>query len=248
LTPFSNDELERYDRQMRISGWGQEGQTRLRSSTAVVAGVGGLGCPASTYLVASGVGTVRVIDAEKVELSNLNRQTLHWTSDVGSYKVESAFKKLGDLNPNVKIEAIQDRITEDNVVDLVRGSNVVIDAMDNYATRFMLNKACVREKIPFIHGAVHGLEGQMTTIIPYSTPCLSCVFPEPPREVRPFPVLGTTPATIATLQVTEALKILTGIGKPLGGRLLIFDGTDLCFQEINIERNPKCAVCGESNR
>jgi adenylyltransferase/sulfurtransferase len=246
LNPLSNDELERYDRQMRVNGWGQEGQARLRSSKVVVAGVGGLGCPASTCLVASGVGTVRVIDAEKVELSNLNRQTLHWTSDVGNYKVESALKKLSDLNPNVKVEAVRDRITEDNVVDLVRGFNVVIDAMDNYATRFMLNRACVREKMPLIHGAVHGLEGQMTTIIPYSTPCLSCIFPEPPLEVRPFPIVGTTPATIATLQVTEALKILTGIGKTLGGRLLIFDGTDLCFQEIKIEKNPKCSVCGES--
>jgi len=245
---FSHDELERYDRQMRINRWGQEGQAKLKSSKVVVAGVGGLGCPASMYLVASGVGTVRVVDAEKVELSNLNRQTLHWTSDVGDYKVESASKKLNDLNPNVKIEGIKAEITDYNVIDLVRGFNVVIDAMDNYATRYMLNKACVKEKIPFIHGAIHGLEGQMTTIIPYSTPCLSCIFPEPPREVRPFPVVVTPPATIATLQVTEVLKILMGIGKTLGGRLLIFDGTDMCFQEIKIERNPNCVVCGDSSR
>ncbi|MGQ9543124.1 MAG: HesA/MoeB/ThiF family protein [Candidatus Bathyarchaeia archaeon] len=244
---LANRELERYDRQMRIGGWGIDGQLKLRSSKVVVAGAGGLGCPASIYLVASGFGEVRIIDDEKVELSNLNRQILHWEDDIGVFKVESASSKLRSLNPNVKIEGLKGKITRENVQGMIGGFNIVIDAMDNYRTRFILNEACVRMGIPLIHGAVHGLEGQMTTIIPHVTPCLSCIFPEAPPEVEKPPVVGTTPALIATLQVTEAIKLVTGIGKNMLGRLLIYDGTDISFQEIRVERNPKCPVCGDPN-
>ncbi|MEM2897026.1 MAG: HesA/MoeB/ThiF family protein [Candidatus Bathyarchaeia archaeon] len=242
---LKKDELERYDRQIRMDGWGKDGQIKLKSSKVVVAGVGGLGCPASLYLTASGFGTVRLIDEEKIELSNLNRQILHWESDIGKYKADSASKKLKSLNCNVKIEVVKTRITDDNVRELIKGFDIVIDGMDNFKTRFILNKACVEERIPFIHGAIYGLEGYITTIIPYSTPCLSCVYPTIPPEMEKFPVVGTTPALIATLQVVEAIKLIIGIGKTLGGRLLIFDGNELSFQEIKIERNPKCKVCGE---
>jgi adenylyltransferase/sulfurtransferase len=245
MISLTKEELERYDRQMRINKWGKEGQIKLKSSKVVVAGVGGLGCPASLYLTASGFGTIRLIDEEKVELSNLNRQILHWESDIGNYKVDSAFKKLKELNSSVKLEVVKTKITDDNVHDLIKGFDIVIDGMDNFKTRFILNKACVKEKIPFIHGAVYGLEGYITTIIPYSTPCLSCIYPTIPPEMEKFPVVGITPALIAALQVAEAIKLIVGIGKTLGGRLLIFDGNETSFQEIKIEKNPKCKVCGE---
>ncbi|MEM3429510.1 MAG: HesA/MoeB/ThiF family protein [Candidatus Bathyarchaeia archaeon] len=237
-------ELERYDRQLKIGGWGKEGQMKLKSSKVVVAGAGGLGCPASIYLVASGFGKVRIIDDEKVELSNLNRQILHWTNDIGVFKVDSASLKLRSLNPNVEVEGLKCKITRENVHEMIKGFNVVVDAMDNYRTRYILNEACIREGIPFIHGAVYGFEGQLTTIIPHITPCLSCIFPQVPPEVEKPPVVGTTPALIATLQVTEAIKLITGIGKNALGRLLIYDGTDMSFQEIKVQRNPECPVCG----
>jgi len=244
MNSLTKDELERYDRQMRINKWGKEGQIKLKSSKVVVAGIGGLGCPVSLYLTAAGFGTIRLIDQEKIELSNLNRQVLHWESDIGNYKVDSALKKLKNLNSSVKLEAIKTKITEDNVNELIKGFDIVIDGMDNFKTRFILNKACVEERIPFIHGAVYGLEGYITTIIPYSTPCLSCIYPTIPPEMEKFPVVGIAPALIAILQVTEAIKLITGIGKTLGGRMLIFDGAETSFQEIKIERNPKCKVCG----
>jgi adenylyltransferase/sulfurtransferase len=230
---------------MRIRGWGEGGQEKLKASRVVVAGIGGLGCPAAVYLAAAGVGLIRIIDREKVELSNLNRQILHWEEDVGSYKVDSAVEKLRRLNRDVQFDPVKEEITEENVRRLIRGFNLVVDGMDNYKTRFLLNEACVKERVPFIHGCVYGFEGRITTIIPFKTPCLTCIYKAVPPEEGAFPVLGATPAFIAALQVVESIKLLTGIGKPLANRMLIISGVDMSVEEITLERNINCPVCGE---
>ena len=244
LASLSRREMERYDRQMRIRGWGDQGQAKLKSAGVVVAGSGGLGCPAAVYLVAAGVGRIRIIDKERVELSNLNRQILHWERDIGRYKVQSAKEKLERLNSDVAIEAIKATITDQNARGLIQGFDVVVDAMDNFQTRFVLNRACVSEGVPFIHGSIYGLEGCMTTIMPHKTPCLLCIYGETPPEREKFPVVGATPAAIACLQVMEALKLIIGIGTPQSGKLLFWDGADMRFSENEIRKKPDCPVCG----
>ncbi|MGB9727147.1 MAG: HesA/MoeB/ThiF family protein [Nitrososphaeria archaeon] len=238
-------ELLRYDRQIRISGFGVEGQIRLKNSRVLVAGLGGLGSPAALYLAAAGVGKLTLIDRERVELSNLNRQIIHWTDDVGKTKVESALEKLHKLNPEVEVEGIVDEIDEKNVYDLVKRVDVVVDGMDNFKTRFLLNEACVKLKKPFVHAAVYGLEGRLMTIIPGKGPCLKCLLPLEPTEVSPFPVLGATPAIMASMQVMETVKIIVGVGEPLVGKLLVFDGTNMDFLHVTVSRLENCPVCGK---
>lgn len=244
LPDLSSEELELYSRQLRIPSLGIEGQRRLKGASAVVAGIGGLGCPASLYLAAAGFGQLKLIDNDIVELSNLNRQTLHWYSDLGRFKAKSAEEKLRRLNPFVKVMGIVAEIEGTNVGAMIQGANVVVDGQDNYKTRFILNDACVRLRIPFIHAAVQGFNGQLMTIVPGRGPCLRCLFPSPPPEARAFPILGATPGLMAALQVLEAIKVVTGVGVPSIGRLLIFDGEDLRFEEVPVMRNPGCPVCG----
>jgi len=241
---LSEGELLRYDRQMRIPGFGVEGQIKLKGSTVLVAGLGGLGSPAALYLAAAGVGRLMVVDREKVELSNLNRQILHWTDDVGKTKVESALEKLKRLNPEVEVVGLVDEIGEGNVYSLVKEADVVVDGMDNFKTRFLLNEACVRLRKPFIHAAVYGLEGRLTTIIPGKGPCLKCLLPMEPSEAGPFPVLGPTPAIMASMQAMEAVKVIVGIGEPLVGKLLVFDGESMEFMQVSVSRIEDCPVCG----
>ncbi len=240
---LSQRDLERYDRQMMIRGWGREGQAKLKSAAVVVAGIGGLGCPAALYLSAAGVGRIRLIDRDQVELNNLNRQILHWESDLGRQKAESAKEKLERLNSDVAIETIDATITDQNAMELMRGFDIVIDGMDNFQTRFVLNRACVSEGIPFIFGSIYGFEGFMTTIVPRKTPCLACIYGDVTPEIGKFPVVGTTPATIACLQVTEALKLILGIGAHYLGRLLFWDGEDMVFREIELQKKSDCPVC-----
>ena len=173
---LQNSEKERYDRQMRISGWGEEGQKKLKQSQVVVMGIGGLGCPASVYLAAAGIGNLVLVDKESSELSNLNRQILHWQKDIGRPKILSAKEKMEELNPEIKVEAIQIEITEQNIEELVSGATVVVDAMDNFKTRFIINEISVKKRIPFVHAGIYGLQGQMTTIFPGKGPCLRCIF------------------------------------------------------------------------
>lgn len=234
----------RYDRQMMIKGWGEKGQIKLKSSKIVIAGVGGLGCPAALYLTAAGVGEIKLIDNEKVELSNLNRQILHWESDIGKFKVKSAEEKLKKINSEVNVTVETSSITEENAFELIKGFNLVIDALDNFEARFYLNKACVENNIPLIHGAIEGFEGRFTTIIPKTSPCLACIYGKIPFYKGKFPVVGVTPAVIAALQSMEALKLIIGIGELTINRLLIFDGLKMEFNEVKIERNVKCKVCG----
>ncbi|MFH1032233.1 MAG: HesA/MoeB/ThiF family protein [Chloroflexota bacterium] len=237
-------ERQRYERQMMIRGFGEEGQEKLKRAKVVIAGGGGLGSPASIYLTAAGVGTLRIIDHDKVELSNLNRQILHWDKDVGRAKVESAAEKLSQLNPNVKVEAVKEKIDESNINRMVAGYDVIIDAMDNLPTRYLLNKAAIENKIPFIHGAVYGLEGRVMTILPGESACLRCIY----RGLIPqekFPVIGVTPAVIGCIQATEAIKCIVGIGKPLTNRLLVYDGLNMKFTELKVRRSQDCEHCGE---
>jgi len=187
---LSNSDLERYDRQMMIPGWGREGQRKLKSSKVVVAGTGGLGSPALLYLAAAGVGKLVIVDKETFEFSNLNRQVLGWEEDVGRNKAEAVSEKLRPLNSGVEAIPLIEEINEENVDGIIDGANVVVDALDNWRTRFTLNRGCVEKMIPLVHAGIFGLEGQITTIVPRSGPCLQCIVPEPPREIARFPVVG----------------------------------------------------------
>jgi adenylyltransferase/sulfurtransferase len=240
---LTEDDLTRYDRQILIPGWGEHGQQKLKSATIVVAGSGGLGSPSSIYLAAAGVGQLIIVDKDVFELSNLNRQILGWQKDIGRRKAEAVAEKLRALNPDIQIIPRVMEISKDNVVELLEEADLVVDAMDNWATRFLLNKTCVDLNIPFIHAGIFGLYGQIMTIIPHKGPCLRCLLPETPKDIGKFPVLGATPGLFAMLQVMEALKILVGIGEPLTGKMLLFDGSNMTVTRINVSRRPDCPVC-----
>ena len=237
------EEQERYDRQIKIRGIGETGQEKLKRAKVIIAGSGGLGSPAAIYLVAAGVGTVRIVDYDRVELSNLNRQILHWDSDIGRSKVDSAIEKLSQLNQDVKIEAMDETITEANISQLVAGFDVIVDGMDNLPARYLLNKAAIENNIPFVHGTVYGLEGRAMTIIPGKTACLRCVYRGliPPGKC---PAIGVIPAVIGCIQATEVIKYLMGIGKLLTNRLLVYDGLNMKFTEFAVKRDPNCEHCG----
>ena len=238
---LSERELERYKRQILL--FGNDGQERLKSSHIFIAGAGGLGSPVAIYLAVAGVGTITVVDMDTVDQSNLNRQILHTDRDIGKKKTVSAIAKLREYNPDIIINAIDTTITADNICELVGQADGIVDAMDNYPVRYLLNRVALEKKVPFFHGAIRGFYGQATTIIPGKTPCLECIFPRaPPKEI--FPVVGVTPGVIGTVQATEAIKYLTKQGELLAGRLFIWDGLAATSEEIAIEKNPVCPVCG----
>jgi adenylyltransferase/sulfurtransferase len=245
---LTSDELRRYSRQISIPGFGKKGQLKLKRAHVFVAGLGGLGSPSSVYLIAAGIGHLTIIDEQRVDMTNLNRQILHWELDVGRSKAASAVEKLYGMNPNVKVDSKLQKITLKNVDELIEGADVIVDGTDNYPTRYLLNEACVRNRIPFVHGAVEGMVGQMMTIVPRKGPCLRCLVPQEPPKKPLFPVLGATPGVIGCLQAMETIKLITGVGEPLVGRLLIFNGNDMTFSEIKIKRNPRCPVCGGRRR
>jgi molybdopterin/thiamine biosynthesis adenylyltransferase len=237
------NELKRYDRQIMITNIGKEGQEKLKRTKVCIAGTGGLGSPTAIYLTAAGVGKICVVDNDRVDLTNLNRQILHWDKDVGKKKVTSAREKLKQINHEVDIEAIEETITETNVFQLVAGFDLIVDAMDNMPTRYLLNKAAIEKSIPFFHGAVYGFEGRAMTIIPGETACLRCMYRgDVPKEK--FPVIGVTPAVIGSIQATEVIKYIVGIGELLKNRLLIYDGLDMKFTEFTIKKDPQCEHCG----
>ena len=241
---LTKDEREKYARQMMLKGFGLKGQERLKKARVFIAGVGGLGSSSATYLAAAGVGALRIVDHDKVELSNLNRQVLHWPEDIGQKKVSSAKGKLKQLNPQVKIEAFEKRITKANVSRLVEGCDLIVDAMDNLPTRYLLNKTAIEKNIPFFHGAVYGFEGRAMTVIPGQTACLRCVYRGAiPEET--FPVIGVTPAVIGCIQATEVIKYLVGIGQLLANRLLVYDGLNMKFTEFKVKKDPNCPHCGK---
>jgi len=244
LKRLTREEMERYDRQLRIPYFGEEAQLRLKNSAVLVAGVGGLGSAAALYLAAAGVGRLRIIDDGFVELSNLNRQVLYSTEDLGRPKVLAAAGRLMALNPAIEVEAIQERMTEENVEELIEGVDLVVDGQDNFRIRFAINAACVKKSKPYIYGAVYGMEGRLMTIIPSKGPCLRCLIPGNPGEVEVVPVVGPAPGIVGALEALEAIKLLTGLGEPAVGRLLIIDGERFSFEVVEVRRDPNCPVCG----
>ncbi len=234
----------RFDRQMRIDGWGEKGQKKLKNATVGILGIGGLGSPISIYLAVAGIGRIILIDKDTVELSNLNRQILHWDRDIDKFKAQSAKQKLAEINSNIEIITYTEEANEDNIEILFNGVDAVVDALDNFESRFLLNKFAVKHKIPLFHGAVWGLEGRATTILPGKTICLNCIYKESPNKEK-FPVAGVTPALIGSIQATEVLKYFTGIGELLANRLLIYDGEMMEFNQVTLNRDPDCPVCGK---
>jgi len=236
------EELDRYGRQIMIPQVGEKGQEKLKKAKVFIAEARGLGSPVSIYLTAAGVGHIRLVDHDKVDLTNLNRQVVHWTADVGRKKVESAQEKLNKLNPNVTVETLSVTISEENVSELVAGFDLIVDAMDNLPTRYLLNKTAIEHTVPFFHGAVNGFQGRAMTVIPGKTACLRCLYRGPVPESK-FPVIGVAPAVIACIQATEVIKYLVGIGDLLANRLLAYDGLNLKFTEFKVQRNPQCDHC-----
>jgi molybdopterin/thiamine biosynthesis adenylyltransferase len=239
---LTGEELERYRRQIDIIC--KKGQQRLKGAKAFVAGAGGLGSAILSYLTVAGIGSIKVVDNDTVEMSNLNRQILHWDSDIGRSKVLSVQEKMRRMNRNVQLEAIHTTINDHNVEKLVNDCDIIVDALDNFDTRYILNRAALAGKIPFFHGAVQGFYGQLTTIIPGRTPCLRCIFPVSPPRSAP-PVIGVTPGVIGCLQAGEVIKYVTGVGKLLENRLLIWDGFRGVLDEVAVERNSQCRDCGD---
>jgi adenylyltransferase/sulfurtransferase len=239
---LTGEELDRYGRQIMIPQIGEKGQEKLKRAKVFIAGAGGLGSPVSIYLAAAGVGHLRIVDHDKVDLTNLNRQVCHWTADVGRRKVESAQEKLNQLNPNVTVETLSVTISEENAPGLLAEFDLIVDAMDNLPTRYVLNKTAIGQGVPFVHGAVNGFEGRAMTVIPGKTACLRCLYRGPVPESK-FPVIGVTPAVIACIQATEVIKVLVGIGDLLVNRLLAYDGLNLKFTEFKVQRNPECEHC-----
>ena len=243
---MTNKERERYGRQILLDEIGAAGQEKLKKARVLVAGAGGLGSPISIYLAAAGVGFLRIVDLDEVSLSNLNRQILYKTEDQGRKKAITAAAVLAKLNPQIRIEGIVETITPGNVLNLAEGCCLIMDAMDNFSARYLLNEAALEMKIPYIYGGIHGLEGALTTIIPGKTACLKCIFPSaPPPSV--VPVLGATAGVIGTLQAMEAVKYITGAGDLLADRLLTFDGYSMQFREIKIRPDPECACCAANH-
>ncbi|MDW5550116.1 HesA/MoeB/ThiF family protein [Methanosarcina sp.] len=234
-------EREKYSRQILL--FGEEGQEKLKNAKVLVAGAGGLGSPVSTYLAIAGIGKIILADFDSVDPSNLNRQFLHHQKDIGRLKVESAKEKLLSMNPDIEVETIAEMLTESNLEALVPECDVIVDALDNLETRHMLNRLAIKRRIPLIHGAVTGYDGQVTTIVPGKTPCFYCIFPRISKK-EIFPVLGATPGIIGSIQANEVIKFLTGQGKLLEGRLLFWNGLSGSFSEISLSKLNNCPVCG----
>ena len=242
------DQKARYRRHLSLPEVGEAGQARLGSARVLVLGAGGLGSPAALYLAAAGVGTLGIVDSDVVEVSNLQRQVLHRSSDAGRPKTDSARDTLTALNPEVKVVTFQERLSAANVLRIVRDFQVVVDGGDNFPTRYLLNDACVREGIPLVHGSVYRFEGQATTLLPGVGPCYRCLYPTPPPpELAPScaeaGVLGVLPGLIGLVQANEVLKLLLDIGTPLVGRLLTFDALGTRFSELSLRRDPACPTC-----
>jgi molybdopterin/thiamine biosynthesis adenylyltransferase len=249
LTP---EQRRRYSRHVLIPEVGEEGQQKLLESRILLVGAGGLGSPASLYLAAAGVGTLGIVDADIVDETNLQRQIVHSTARLGQAKVKSAAETITALNPDVTVEAFEERLTSENADRIIgAGWDVIVDGADNFPTRYLVNDASVWHDIPVVHGSIYRFEGQATVFKPREGPCYRCLFPQPPPpELAPScaegGVLGVLPGVIGSLQANEALKLALGIGSPLLGRLLLFDALTATFDEVALRRDPSCPVCGES--
>lgn len=245
---FTPEQRQRYSRHFLLSEVGVEGQEKLLDAKVLLLGAGGLGSPTALYLAAAGVGTIGIVDDDVVDVSNLQRQVIHATSRVGVAKVDSAEQAINDLNPDVVVKKFETRLDASNIVDIIKDFDIVVDGVDNFPTRYLLNDASVRLKIPVVSAAILGFEGQLSVFAPYEGPCYRCLFRQPPpAELAPScganGVLGVLPGTMGLLQATEVVKLIIGVGEPLIGRLLIYDALDATTTELKVRRDPECPIC-----
>jgi len=248
---LTRDELIRYQRHLNLPQVGIEGQRKLKNSSVLLIGAGGLGSPLALYLTAAGVGRIGIVDFDYVDETNLQRQILHGTSDVGRPKLDSARDRLKDINPNVRLELHEVRLSSENALDLFRQYDVVADGTDNFPTRYLVNDACVLTGTPNAYASIYQFEGQASVFGVEDGPCYRCLYPEPPPpglvpSCAEGGVLGILPGLMGTLQATEVIKLLLGIGEPLVGRLLLFDALEMSFRTLKVRKNPDCPVCGEN--
>jgi len=247
LTPT---ERQRYSRHLLLGEFGEEGQERLKGGSVLIVGVGGLGSPVSLYLAAAGVGRIGLVDFDVVDLTNLQRQVLYGTSDVGRPKSEAAHERLSDLNPDIEIVTHEGALNSANALEILAGYDVIVDGTDNFPTRYLVNDACVLLGKPTVYGSIFRFEGQASVFDARRGPCYRCLYPEPPPpELSPScaeaGVLGVLPGVIGTIQATEAIKLLAGIGEPLIGRLLLFDALAMSMRRMELRKDRNCAICGE---
>ncbi|MDR0467587.1 MAG: HesA/MoeB/ThiF family protein [Campylobacteraceae bacterium] len=251
MREFSDEELERYSRHIILEDVGIEGQEKILNSKILIIGAGGLGSPIAFYLAAAGVGEIGIVDGDVVDTSNLQRQIIHTTSDIGVPKVESAKAKMLFINPHVKVNTYHTMIGTHNILDIIKPYDFVIDGTDNFATKFLINDACILANKPYSHGGILKFSGQTMTIEPHKSACYACVFnaPPPPNVVPTCStagILGAVAGMLGTIQAAEALKFVTGVGTPLYNTLLSFEAKKMAFKSVKFSKNPKCRVCGEN--
>ncbi|MFO7170010.1 MAG: molybdopterin-synthase adenylyltransferase MoeB [Chloroflexota bacterium] len=252
MTQLSNEEIRRYSRHLILPEFGMEAQRKLKQSSVLLIGAGGLGAPLALYLAAAGIGHIGLVDFDVVDESNLQRQVVHGTSTLGVRKTESAKRRLQDLNPNVEVTTYDVQISSENALELMRPYDVIVDGTDNFPTRYLTNDASVMLGKPNVYGSIFRFEGQATVFHPKAGgPCYRCLYPEPPPpglvpSCAEGGVLGVLPGVIGTIQATETIKLLTGIGEPLIGRLMLYDALAMRFRELKLRRNPECPVCGDN--
>jgi adenylyltransferase/sulfurtransferase len=248
---LNNDEIRRYSRHLILPEVGLSGQKKICGSSVLCIGAGGLGSPIAMYLAAAGIGKIGLLDFDTVDFSNLQRQIIHSTADVGRPKTASAQETIAGINPNVKVEVYNTRITSENALDLIRPYDIVVDGTDNFPTRYLTNDACVLLKKPNVYGSIFRFEGQASVFAPHlGGPCYRCLYPEPPPpgmvpSCAEGGVLGVLPGIVGTIQATEILKLALGKGSSLVGRLLLFNALDMKFRELKLRRDPKCPICGD---
>jgi adenylyltransferase/sulfurtransferase len=249
-TTLSNEEILRYSRHLIMPEVGMEGQLKLKNASVLLVGAGGLGAPLGLYLAAAGIGRIGMVDFDVVDFTNLQRQVIHGTKDVGRKKLDSAFDKMADINPNVKLEKHEVALTSENALDIIRNYDFVVDGTDNFPTRYLVNDACVLLKKPNIYGSIFRFEGQCTVFAYPGGPCYRCLYPEPPPpglvpSCAEGGVLGILPGIIGLMQATETVKLILGTGEPLVGRLVLYDALAMRFRELKLRRNPECPICGD---
>ena len=249
-TVLSREQKERYGRHLLLPEIGAEGQAKLLDSKVLLLGAGGLGSPTALYLAAAGVGTLGIVDDDEVDLSNLQRQVIHTTDGVGKPKVDSAAEAIAKLNPDVKVVKYPVRLDASNIMEIIDGYDVIVDGVDNFPTRYLLNDATVRLDIPVVSASILGFDGQLSVFKPHDGPCYRCLYPvPPPAELAPScganGVLGVLPGTMGLLQATEVVKLVTGIGEPLVGRLLLYEALGATFTELKVRRDPECPICSK---
>ncbi|MFN8418021.1 MAG: molybdopterin-synthase adenylyltransferase MoeB [Anaerolineae bacterium] len=247
---LSHDEVRRYSRHLIMPEVGIQGQKKLKAASVLLIGTGGLGSPTALYLTAAGIGRIGLVDYDVVDETNLQRQIIHYSSDVGKTKLDSAAAKLSDINPYLVIEKHNTPLTSENALEILKDYDVIIDGTDNFPTRYLVNDACVILGKPNVYGSIFRFEGQLSVFYAKEGPCYRCLFPEPPPpglvpSCAEGGVLGILPGTIGTLQATEAIKLILGIGKPMIGRMLLYDALNMSFDQIKLRKNPNCPVCGE---